>query len=121
MKEFWSVIVHGLQTRSMLQTGQAAPSLSSQNRDVKGNADVSVDVLFGPETPKGMESNRVQTIPGKVWFTILRPWGAFEPCFDRSWRPGEIRRADGRARMKATGRWPPGRAGRDPAGSAGPR
>ena len=29
-------------------------------------------------------------MPGKGWFTILRLYGALEPWFDKSWRPGEI-------------------------------
>jgi hypothetical protein len=37
-----------------------------------------------------MESNWVQTIPGKGWFMILRLYGPLEPWFDGSWRPGEI-------------------------------
>jgi hypothetical protein len=90
VKDFWSVIVYDVQTRSMLQTNQAAPSVSSQNKDVKINADGSVDVWFGPKAPEGMESNWVETIPGKGWFMILRLYGPLEPWFDKSWRPGEI-------------------------------
>jgi hypothetical protein len=90
VKDFWSVIVYDNQTRSMLQTDQAAPSVSSQNKDVKINADGSVDVFFGPSAPQGMESNWVQTIPGKGWFMILRLYGPLEPWFDKTWRPGEI-------------------------------
>ena len=90
VKDFWSVIVYDVQTRSMLQTNQAAPSVSSQNKDVKVNADGSVDVWFGPKAPEGMESNWVETIPGKGWFMILRLYGPLEPWFDKSWRPGEI-------------------------------
>ncbi len=90
VKDFWSVIVYDNQTRSMLQTDQAAPSVSSQNKDVKINADGSVDVFFGPSAPEGMESNWVQTIPGKGWFMILRLYGPLEPWFDKTWRPGEI-------------------------------
>lgn len=94
VKDFWSVIVYDVQTRSMLQTDQAAPSVSSQNPDVKVNADGSVDVWFGPEAPKGMESNWAQTIPGKGWFMILRLYGPLEPWFDQSWKPGEITRVE---------------------------
>ena len=90
VKDFWSVIVYDVQTRSMLQTNQAAPSVSSQNKDVKVNADGSVDIWFGPKAPEGMESNWVETIPGKGWFMILRLYGPLEPWFDKSWRPGEI-------------------------------
>ena len=90
VKDFWSVIVYDVQTRSMIQTDQAAPSVSSQGKDVKINADGSVDVWFGPTAPKGMEGNWVETIPGKGWFMILRLYGPLEPWFDGSWKPGEI-------------------------------
>ena len=90
VKDFWSVIVYDNQTRSMLQTDQAAPSVSSQNKRVKTNADGSVDVWFGPKAPAGLENNWVQTIPGKGWFMILRLYGPLESWFDKTWRPGEI-------------------------------
>ncbi len=90
VKDFWSVIVYDNQTRSMLQTDQAAPSVSSQNKGVKTNADGSVDVWFGPKAPAGFENNWVQTIPGKGWFIILRLYGPLESWFDKTWRPGEI-------------------------------
>lgn len=89
-KRFWSAIVYDTQTRSMLQTDQRFPSVSSQNKDVKVNDDGSVDVYFGPEAPDGMKSNWIQTIPGKGWFMILRLYGPLEPWFDQTWRPGEI-------------------------------
>ena len=90
VKDFWSVIVYDNQTRSMLQTDQKAPSVSSQNKDIKVNADGSVDVFFGPKAPAGFENNWVQTIPGNGWFMILRLYGPLEPWFDKTWRPGEI-------------------------------
>ena len=90
VKDFWSVIVYDTQTRSMLQTDQNAPSVSSQDRGIKVNGDGSVDVYFGPTAPAGMESNWIQTIPGKGWFMILRLYGPLEPWFDQTWRPGEI-------------------------------
>lgn len=94
VKDFWSVIVYDNQTRSMIQTDQEAPSVTSQNPKVKRNADGSVDVFFGPEAPEGYESNWVQTLPGKGWFMILRLYGPLEPWFDKTWRPGEIERID---------------------------
>ncbi|WP_248595484.1 DUF1254 domain-containing protein [Candidatus Accumulibacter phosphatis] len=90
VKDFWSVIVYDNQTRSMLQTDQKAPSVSSQDKGFKTNADGSVDVWFGPKAPAGFENNWVQTIPGKGWFMILRLYGPLEPWFDKTWRPGEI-------------------------------
>jgi hypothetical protein len=90
VKDFWSVIVYDLQTRSMLQTDQKAPSVSSQDKALKVNADGSVDVFFGPNAQAGNESNWVETIPGKGWFMILRLYGPLEPWFNKTWRPGEI-------------------------------
>ena len=90
MKDFWSVIVYDNQTRSMVQTDQKSPSVSSPNKGLKTNADGSVDVYFGPRSPNGLENNWVQTIPGKGWFMILRLYGPLEPWFNKTWRPGEI-------------------------------
>ena len=90
VKDFWSAIVYDNQTRSMVQTDQQSPSVSSQNKALKTNADGSVDVYFGPKAPQGYENNWVQTLPGKGWFMILRLYGPLEPWFDKTWRPGEI-------------------------------
>jgi hypothetical protein len=89
-KDFWSVLVYDPQTRSMLQTDQRFPSLSSQKAGISINPDSSVDVYFGPQPPPGKEANWVQTIPGKGWYATLRLYGPLEPWFDKSWRPGEI-------------------------------
>ncbi|MEI6509528.1 MAG: DUF1254 domain-containing protein [bacterium] len=89
-KGFWSVLVYDPQTRSMLQTDQRFPSLSSQKEDLAVNPDASVDVYFGPQPPAGKENNWIQTIPGKGWFTFLRLYGPLDPWFDKTWRPGEI-------------------------------
>jgi hypothetical protein len=89
-KAFWSVIVYSGQTRSMIQTNEQFPSVSSQSTGVQKNADGSIDVYFGPKAPAGREGNWVQTIPGQTWFTILRLYGPLEPWFNKSWRPGEI-------------------------------
>ena len=87
---FWSVILYDNQTRSMLQTDQHWPAVSSQTKGLMVNPDSSVDVYFGPKSPKGKESNWVQTVPGKGWNTLLRLYGPLQPWFDKTWRPGEI-------------------------------
>jgi hypothetical protein len=89
-KRFWSLVVYDPQTRSMLQTDQQYPSISSLRQGVVVNPDTSVDVYFGPEAPPGKESNWVQTVRGKGWFVLLRLYGPLEPWFDKTWRPGEI-------------------------------
>jgi hypothetical protein len=90
VKDFWSVILYSNQTRSMIQTDQRFPSVSSQTKGLLVNSDGSVDVCFGPKPPAGKEKNWVQTVPGRGWNTILRLYGPLEPWFAKTWRPGEI-------------------------------
>ncbi len=90
VRNFWSVIVYDNQTRSMLQTDQRFPSISSQTKGVQANADGSVDVYFGPKPPAGKELNWVQTVPNKSWNILLRLYGPEKAWFDKTWRPGEI-------------------------------
>lgn len=89
-RDFWSLVVYDPQTRSMLQTDQQFPSISSQRAGLVVNPDSSVDIFFSPELPPGKEVNWVQTIPGKGWFAFLRLYGPLEPWFDKTWQPGEI-------------------------------
>jgi len=90
VKDFWSMILYSNQTRSMIQTDQRFPSVSSQDKDLLVNADGSVDLYFGPQAPAGKGNNWIQTVPGKGWNTILRLYGPLEPWFNKTWRPGEI-------------------------------
>ncbi len=94
VNDFWAVTLYDTQTRSQLQTGQAFPTIGSQTEGMTKNADGSYDVYFGPVAPEGKAGNWLQTVPGKSWFTILRLYGPLEPWIDKSWRPGEIERAD---------------------------
>jgi hypothetical protein len=90
VKEFWSVIIYSNQTRSMLQTDQQFPSVSSQTKGLLVNADKSVDVYFGPQAPPGKEKNWVQTIPGKGFNVWFRLYGPLEPWFDKTWKLPDI-------------------------------
>jgi len=84
VKDFWSLVVYDTQTRSMLQTDQQFPSLSSE-KNLKKNADGSTDIVLSPERPND-NPNWIQTIPGKSWFTIFRLYGPLKPWFDKSWK-----------------------------------
>ena len=90
VSRFWSLLMYDRQTRSMLQTGQHLPRLGSQSGTLETNPDGSTDIYFGPTAPDGKESNWLQTIPGKGWWTILRLYNPLQPFFDKTWRPGEI-------------------------------
>lgn len=89
-KQFWSVVLYDNQTRSMLQTDQQFPSVSSQKKETQVNADGSVDLYFGPKSSARKESNWVQTVPEKGWSIILRLYGPQQSWFDKTWKPSEI-------------------------------
>ncbi|MGS1104869.1 DUF1254 domain-containing protein [Achromobacter anxifer] len=91
-KDFWSVVVYDTQTRSMLQTDQPFPSLSSE-KQLHVNADGSVDLYFGPKAPAGKEQNWIQTIPGKSWMVIFRLYGPLPAWFDKTWKLNDIEAA----------------------------
>jgi len=87
-KDFWSFTLYDNQTRSMLQTDQRLPAVDSLGK-VKANADGSYDIYFGPSAPEGMESNWIQTVPGKAWNTIFRLYGPLQPFYDKTWKPSD--------------------------------
>jgi hypothetical protein len=88
-KLFWSVTLYDVETRCPIQNKEQIADRSSRG-DLEKNADGSVDLYFGPTTPKGMEKNWIPTVPGKAWFTYIRLYGPLKPFFDKTWRPGEI-------------------------------
>lgn len=88
VKDFWSFVVYDNQTRSMLQTDQQFPSVSSA-RSVEQNPDGSFDIYFGPKPLSGKEANWIQTIPGKGWNMLFRLYGPLESWFDKTWRPSD--------------------------------
>ncbi|MCJ7781823.1 MAG: DUF1254 domain-containing protein [Acidimicrobiia bacterium] len=95
---FWSLTVYDNQTRSMLQTPQRYPRAGSQSYPTPAavtNEDGTTDIYFGPEAPTGKESNWIQTVPGKGWFTILRLYSPLQAFFDKTWQAGEIEPIDG--------------------------
>jgi hypothetical protein len=87
---FWSVMLYDNQTRSMLQTGQPRPDVSSQTGKVAANDDGTTDIYIGPTAPDGREGNWLQTAPGKGFFVVLRLYNPLQSFFDKTWRPSEI-------------------------------
>jgi hypothetical protein len=88
VNNFWSVLVYDTQTRSMVQTGQPWPSLTSQDPGLAPNEDGSVDVHFGPEPADG--HNWIQTVTGKRWFVMFRLYGPLEAWFDKTWQLSDV-------------------------------
>ena len=93
-RDFWSVTVYDTQTRSLLQTEQTFPEISSAEGKVQPNRDGSFDIWFSPAAPPGKASNWIQTVPGKGWHMLWRIYGPEQAWFDKTWRPGEIELVD---------------------------
>lgn len=92
---FWSLVLYDENTRSFIDNKNAkdklrATSIDSRDKNLKINADGSVDLYVGPKSPKGKESNWLQTIPGKGWFPLFRTYGTKQGFFDKTWRIGEF-------------------------------
>ncbi|GAA1738860.1 DUF1254 domain-containing protein [Isoptericola hypogeus] len=89
-KLFWSATVYDVTTRCLIDNDHQRGDRGSRDADLVTNADGSVDLYFGPNPPEAGESNWVQTIPGKHWFSYFRFYGPLEPYFDRSWKLDDI-------------------------------
>jgi hypothetical protein len=89
MLNFWDVTIYDVQTRSLLQTDQQFPGITSADLGTITNPDGSCDIYFGPTKPEG-NVNWIQTIPGKGWHSLFRLYSPLEPFFDKTWRPGEV-------------------------------
>jgi len=89
-KEFWSLTVYDVMTRSMIKTETLKAGVSSLDK-LQVNADGSTDIHFGPRPPKG-GGNWVKTIPGRGWFAYFRWYGPTERFFDKSWTLPDIQR-----------------------------
>jgi hypothetical protein len=85
---FWSVVVYDAISRSELQNGQPLPSVSSYTKPIT-NGDGSVDIVFGPNEPKG-KCNWIRTTHGHGWFPIFRFYWPQEAYFDQTWKLPDI-------------------------------
>jgi hypothetical protein len=88
-KLFWSVTLYDVDTRSLLVNEQKIADRSSR-MDLKKNADGSVDIYCGPESPAGFEANWIPTVPGRSWFAYFRFYEPTAAYFDKSWPLGDF-------------------------------
>ena len=92
-KRFWDITVYDNQTRSLLQTDNPYPGVTSIDKATVKNADGSYDVYIGPKKPEG-KVNWIQTDPSKGWNMLWRIYGPTQVWYDRGWRPSEIELVD---------------------------
>jgi hypothetical protein len=83
--QFWSLTVYVEATRQMIVNNEKKVDVSSNDTSLVKNGDGSWDIYIGPEAPKGLEKNWVQTNKGSGWFPMFRFYAPTEPFFNKSW------------------------------------
>jgi hypothetical protein len=92
-KNFWSVTLYDLETRSFIDNKDEIADRSSR-MDLRTNDDGSVDIYCGPAPPRGFEKNWIPTIPGRAWFSYFRLYAPTEAYFDKSFALPDIERVN---------------------------
>jgi hypothetical protein len=91
VKDFWALTVYDIQTRALIEAPQHVAEINPNVQKLQSNADGSVDLFFGPDAPEGMESNWIQTIPGRAWFAYFRWYGPTEAYYAKTWQLPDIK------------------------------
>ncbi len=91
-KLFWAMTLYDVSTRAIIQNKVKRAGVNSRMK-LQTNDDGSVDLYFGPEAPKGKETNWIQTTPDKAWFAYFRLYSPEQPFLDQSWVLPDIKKA----------------------------
>jgi len=91
VRNFWAITTYDLQTASYIRNLEKS-SIDSTQKQVKKNKDGSVDIYFGPKSPKGKESNWLPTDPKRRFFLLARFYGPEPALFDGSFELNDIER-----------------------------
>lgn len=84
-KQFWSLTIYDVDTRSLVENQQQIADRSSRQSNLVRNADGSVDLYVGPTAPTALENNWIPTVPGRAWFAYFRLYAPTETHFNRTW------------------------------------
>jgi len=100
--QFWAVVAYDTQTAGFIREAPVV-GLDSYNRNLRNNADGTIDIYLAPKAPHGQENNWISTAPGRPFFLLFRNY-APEPSVlkkESTWMLGDveqIRAAKGIAR-----------------------
>jgi hypothetical protein len=84
IEQYWSVTAYDRQTHALIKNVDR-PSLASNDTAVQKNADGSVAVFFGPQSPAGKESNWVPTDSSGQFEILFRLYGPKKELFEKTW------------------------------------
>jgi hypothetical protein len=89
VSQFWALTIYDSET-SALFLNMTRPTLDSLDKELRKNADGSVDIYLGPQAPEGKESNWIPTPTNKAWTPWFRFYGPEKALFDKSWKMPDI-------------------------------
>jgi hypothetical protein len=90
-EQYWSVTAYDRQTHALIRN-MPHPSRSSQIPEMQQNADGSIGVYFGPEAPKGKETNWVPTDPKRGFELMFRLYAPKQEFFNKVWVLPDVER-----------------------------
>ena len=91
VRQYWSLVAYDRATHALIRNVSRA-SRSSQSAGLQKNEDGSVDVYFGPQPPRGKESNWIATKEGAQFEVMFRAYGPETAFFDKTWKLPDIQR-----------------------------
>lgn len=97
VEQFWALTLYSENTRRPYDNGGKeirSVNLDSRLKDLKRNADGSVDLYIGPKAPTGFENNHMKTVGDDGWFVYFRLYAPTQPFFDKSFKLADFERLD---------------------------
>ncbi|WP_010483540.1 DUF1214 domain-containing protein [Pseudomonas sp. S9] len=97
VEQFWALTLYSENTRRAYNNGGKdlrSVNIDSRLKDLKRNADGSVDLYIGPKAPSGLESNHMRTVGDDGWFVYFRLYAPTQPFFDKSFKLSDFERLD---------------------------
>lgn len=93
-RDFWSVIAYSKKAKAFIYNENERVGLSSYDKsNMKLNDDGSVDIYFGKNAPKGLDSNWIPN-GGEDFFVLFRFYGPEQAYFDRSFKLPDIEKIE---------------------------
>jgi hypothetical protein len=95
--QFWALTLYSENTRRPYDNGGAearSVDLGSKLKDLKRNADGSVDLFIGAKAPAGFESNFMKTVGEDGWFVYFRLYAPLQPFFDKTFSLADFEMID---------------------------
>ena len=95
--QFWALTLYSENTRRPYDNGGTetrSVDLGSKMKDLKRNADGSVDLFIGAKAPAGFESNFMKTVGEDGWFVYFRLYAPLQPFFDKTFSLADFEMID---------------------------